>query len=106
MPGPVLHIYAVVQCIHGGQATPTTPVLRVLVDFLPVVTIAAPFTVAGCPLPPSAGGPCTTAQWVVGATRVFAMGQPVAIQTGTAVCMPTGTPLKPPTAVHQLVIAT
>jgi hypothetical protein len=41
------------------------------------------------------GGPCVTGQWVVGAVRVMAMGQPVAIQAGVAVCVPTGTPLMP-----------
>jgi hypothetical protein len=61
----------------------------------PVATIAAPYTVAGCAFPPASGGPCVTGQWVVGATRVLAMGQPVAIQTGVAVCAPTGTPLMP-----------
>jgi hypothetical protein len=37
--------------------------------------------------------PCVTAQWVVGATRVFAGGQPVLLQDSQAVCAPTGTPL-------------
>jgi hypothetical protein len=34
-----------------------------------------------------------TAQWVVGATRVLAGGQPVLLQSSAAVCAPTGTPL-------------
>jgi hypothetical protein len=41
----------------------------------------------------------------VGAVRVLAMGQPVAIQTGVAACIPTGTPLLP-TVVQPRVIAT
>jgi hypothetical protein len=36
-----------------------------------------------------------TAQWVVGAVRVLAGGAPVIVQTGTAVCVPTGTGLLP-----------
>jgi hypothetical protein len=95
MPGPILHIGATVLCAHGGQAVPTAPVPRVTVSGQPVATIAAPYTVAGCAFPPASGGPCVTGQWVVGATRVLAMGQPVAIQTGVAVCAPTGTPLMP-----------
>lgn len=95
MPGPVLHAGAVVLCAHGGQATPTAPVPKVLVGGQPVATIAAPYAVAGCPFPPPSGGPCVTAQWIVGSMRVLAMGQPVAIQTGFAVCVPTGTPLVP-----------
>ena len=95
MPGPILHFGATVLCAHGGQAMPTAPVARVLVSGQPVATIVPPYVVAGCPFPPASGGPCVTGQWVVGAVRVLAMGQPVAIQTGVAVCAPTGTPLLP-----------
>ncbi len=91
-------------CAHGGQATPTAPVPRVLVSAQPVATIAAPYAVAGCPFVYPAPGPCVTGQWVLGATRVLAMGQPVAIQAGVAVCVPTGTPLLP-TVVQPRVIA-
>jgi hypothetical protein len=84
---------------------PTAPVPRVLVSGQPVATIVPPYVVAGCPFPPVSGGPCVTAQWVVGAVRVLAMGQPVAIQTGVAVCAPTGTPLLP-VVVQPRVIAT
>lgn len=92
MPGPVLHLGATVLCGHGGQAIPTVPVPRVLVSGQPVATIVAPYAVAGCPFvsPP---GPCVTGMWVVGAVRVMAMGQPLAIQTGVAVCVPNGAPL-------------
>jgi hypothetical protein len=34
-----------------------------------------------------------TAQWVLGATRVMAGGQPVLLQDSQAVCVPTGTGL-------------
>ena len=95
MPGPILHLGATVLCAHGGQATPTAPVPRVTVSGQPVATIAAPYVIAGCPFPTASGGPCVTGQWVVGAVRVTVRGQPVAIQTGTAVCVPTGTPLLP-----------
>ena len=105
MPGPVLHQGATVLCTHGGQATPTAPVPRVLVSGMPVATMTAPYAVAGCSLPTNAGGPCVTGQWTVGAVRVKAMGQPVAIQTGVSVCAPTGTPLAP-TVVQPRVVAT
>ncbi len=95
MPGPILHLGATVLCAHGGQAIPSAPVPRVLVSTMPVATIVAPYTVAGCPFVPPAPGPCVTGQWMVGALRVFAMGQPVAIQAGVSVCAPTGTPLLP-----------
>jgi hypothetical protein len=93
MPGFVVHLGAQVMCAHGGQAVPLAPVPRVLVSGQPVATIATPYAVAGCPFPPVSGGPCVTAQWVTGATRVMAMGQPVVVQAGQAVCAPTGVPL-------------
>lgn len=93
MPAPILHVGATVICAHGGQALPTTPSPAVMVSGMPIVTIAAPWTVAGCAfVPPTGNGPCTTAQWVVGAVQVTSQGQPVAIMTGTALCVPTGTP--------------
>jgi len=97
---------AVVMCAHGGQAMPTAPSPRVLVSGMPVATIAAPYTVAGCAfVPPAGNGPCVTAQWTVGAVRVTSLGQPVAILTGVAMCVPTATPLMPVSA-QTRVIAT
>ena len=78
---------------------PTAPSPRVMVSGMPIATIAAPYAVAGCPfVPPGGNGPCVTAQWVVGAVRVISLGQPVAIMTGVATCVPTGTPLMPVSA--------
>jgi hypothetical protein len=95
-----------VLCSHGGQAVPTAPSPAVFVSGMPIVTIAAPYTVAGCAfVPPAGNGPCATAQWVVGALQVQSQGQPVVIMTGTATCVPTGTPLLPMTA-QTLVLAT
>ena len=93
MPGFLLHAGATVLCAHGGQALPTAPNPRVLVSGQPVTTQPAPYTVVGCPFVPPAAGPCVTAQWVVGALRVLAGGQPVLLQSSVAVCAPTGTPL-------------
>lgn len=94
MPGFLLHLGATVLCMHGGQAQPTVPNPRVLVDGQPIVTQPAPYVVAGCPfVPPGGNGPCVTAQWIMGATRVFAGGAPVLLQSSQAVCAPTGTPL-------------
>lgn len=96
MPGPILHMGATVTCSHGGQATPTAPVPRVLVSGQPIATIAAPYGVVGCTFAPLAGnGPCVTGQWTVGATRVFALAQPVVIAAGVSTCVPTATPLIP-----------
>ncbi|WP_235024737.1 hypothetical protein [Caballeronia arvi] len=86
-------------CAHGGQAMPTAPSPRVTASGMPVATIAAPYSVAGCAFAPPAGnGPCVTAQWLVGAVRVTSLGQPLAILSGVSVCVPTGTPLMPVSA--------
>lgn len=95
MPGFVLHFGATVLCSHGGQAQPTMVNPRVLVSGQPVVTLTAPYVVAGCalPPPPAANGPCITAQFMTGATRVLAEGVPVLLLDSPAICAPTGTPL-------------
>jgi hypothetical protein len=77
-----------------GQAQPMAPNPRVLVSGQPVTTLAAPYVVAGCAFNVAgAPVPCVTGQWVVGATRVFASGQPVLVQSSQAICVPNGTPL-------------
>ncbi len=95
MPGFLLHQGATVLCSHGGQAQPIVVNPRVKVSGQPIVTQSSPYAVAGCPLPPpiAANGPCVTAQWILGATRVRAGGVPVLLQDSQALCAPTGTPL-------------
>jgi hypothetical protein len=94
MPGFALHLGATVMCMHGGQAQPSAPNPRVLLGGQPATTLAAPYLVTGCGfVPPAGNGPCVTAQWVLGALRVFVGGQPLLVQSGQAVCAPTGTPL-------------
>ena len=94
MPGYLLHQGATVLCMHGAQAQPTAPTPRVKVGGQPIVTQAAPYPVAGCPVTrPSGPYPCVTGQWVTAATRVRAGGQPVLLQDSQAVCTPTGTGL-------------
>ncbi len=95
MPGFLLHVGATVLCSHGGQAQSTVPNPRVMVSGQPTVLMTAPFVISGCalPPPPAANGPCVTAQWVTGATRIASNGQPVLLVDSQAVCAPTGTPL-------------
>lgn len=96
MPGPVLHVGASVLCAHGGQATPTAPNPRVLVDGQPTVVMTAPYVIAGCPFSVPAGPlPCVTGQWVVAATRVFSNSQQLVLMDSQGVCAPNGTPLLP-----------
>ena len=95
MPGFLIHVGASVLCSHGGQAQATMPNPRVTVSGQPTVTIAAPWVVAGCamPPPPSGNGPCVTAQFVTAAARVTSNGQPLLCLDSQAICAPTGTPL-------------
>ena len=95
MPGFLVHVSAQVLCSHGGQAQPTVPNLRVTVSGQPTVLMTAPYVVAGCalPPPPGANGPCVTAQFLTGSTRVLSNGQPLLVQSSQAICAPTGTPL-------------
>lgn len=94
MPGFLVQVGATVMCAHGGQAQATVPFPRVLLGGQPVTRQPGPWVVAGCPfVPPPGNGPCVTANWVVGALRVLAGGQPVLLQDSQAVCVPTGTPL-------------
>ena len=92
MPGFLLNATAQVLCMHGGKAAPTAPYPRVRVMGQPLVTQAAPWTVAGCPFTTGTSPmPCVTAQWTVASTRVMAGGVPVLLQDSTAVCVPNGT---------------
>src|SRR5687767_12453324 len=93
MPGFLIHLGATVMCAHGGQATPMSPNARVLVSGQTTVTLPTPYAVAGCTLPSSQGGPCVTAQFILGATRVSSNGLPLLLFDSRAVCAPTGTPL-------------
>ena len=93
MPGTLLHLGATVQCAHVGRATPTAPNPRVTVAGQQTVIQTAPYAVAGCTLPPNAGGPCVTAQWVTAALRVKSLGTPLLLLDSQAVCSPTGAPL-------------
>jgi hypothetical protein len=97
MPGFLLHLNAQVLCSHGGQATPSVANPRVKVMGNAIVMAAAPWTVAGCalPPPPAANGPCVTATWIpaTAALRVRSLTQPVLLMDSQAICAPSGTPL-------------
>lgn len=93
MPGYLVHVGATVMCAHAGQAQPTVPNPRVKVGGQPVVTMAAPYTIAGCSLTSVPSPPCVTGQWLVAATRVLVGGTPVVLQDSTSTCVPTGTPM-------------
>jgi hypothetical protein len=59
------------------------------------VTLATPYIVAGCalPPPPAANGPCVTAKFVSSATKLLSNGVPLLLLDSQAVCAPSGMPL-------------
>ena len=96
MPGYLVTAGSALLCSHGGPVKPAgPPVIRVQVMGQPVLAQPPPYAVAGCPNPPppAGTGPCVSAQWASGATRVTAMGQPVLLADSQAVCSPTGVPV-------------
>jgi len=95
MAGFLIQQSATVLCLHGGQATPVVPNSAVLFGGMPSCLISGLWTIAGCPGVPSSVPPCVTAQWITGTTRVTSKGQPLVVQSGQAICSPTGTPLLP-----------
>ena len=101
MPGPVVQVGAVTICPHGGQVSAVTSNTRVIVGGAPAVTQSDTYAIVGCvftvgPKPQ----PCVSARWLVVATRVTVMGQPVVIQGGTGLCFSAEqAPQGPPTVI-------
>jgi hypothetical protein len=94
MPGFLLHVGAQVTCMHGGQAQPTVPNLRVSVNGQQTVTRTAPYSVAGCAFNVSgAPSPCVTAQWISASLRLTSDGQALLLIDSQANCVPNGTPV-------------
>jgi len=99
MPGPLFHVGNTTMCPHGGQAQTISSNVRVLVNGLPVATVADQTLVAGCAftLPGPKPSPCLRVQWLVPAVRVLVMGQPALLQTSPGLCLsPEQAPQGPP----------
>src|SRR3569833_4786961 len=90
MPAPILHLGATITCMHAGLAAPLTPFPRVLVSGQPITTLTTSYAITGCALTGTPNPPCVTAPTTHCAVRVLAGGAPVLLQSGQAVCVPTG----------------
>jgi hypothetical protein len=110
VPGFVVTVASLVNCLHQGQVKVTPHSTRVLAGGSPIVTVADVNVVALCSLssvtPPS---PCVRVDFTLaGSSRVFVDGQPVVLEplgTGAGVCLgaaPQGTPVV--AAVQQRVV--
>src|SRR5690349_3819897 len=87
MPGPVLHAGATATCPHGGSLQIVPAGARVMLSGLPLAVLTDQGLVAGCAFTvPGKPQPCVTTRWMVAATRVTSMGQPVLINPTVALC--------------------
>lgn len=81
-------------CTHGGSAQATAPMPRVKLGGSPVLVVTTQFAISGCPnVVGTAPFPCVTSTVAVGASRVKALGNPVLLDTGKAVNVPTAASL-------------
>jgi uncharacterized Zn-binding protein involved in type VI secretion len=101
MPGPLYHVGAVALCPHGGQVQTIAASPRVTVSGMPVAVLTDTSLVAGCVFTiGTKPSPCLRVQWVMGATRVTSMGQPVLLQSAVGLCLsPEQAPQGPATIV-------
>lgn len=95
MPGFLLSVDAIVNCLHLGVATPMTVLPSVLLTGAPAIGVLSPWGIVGCTLPPPtvANGPCVTAMFSNPAMCVTSFGVPLLLNDSQAICAPSGTPL-------------
>jgi hypothetical protein len=94
--GYILHDGATIACQHPpGLASPLQTDPRVTVSGQAVVTLSSQYTVDGCALSSSTTNFCKQASWLTGAQRVTASSGPVAIDSGSSLCTPSGGVLDP-----------
>jgi uncharacterized Zn-binding protein involved in type VI secretion len=87
MPGPLYHVGATAICPHGGQVSVVSGNARVLVNGMPVATLADFYPIAACAFNVSGKPqPCVLAKWLTPAVRVLVNGQPAILQTSTGLC--------------------
>lgn len=85
--GFVLDQTSYLTCPHStGIATPDQVDSRVTLSGMPLMTVARPYTIGGCPQ----NTPCSKAVWMKGSAHVTASGLPVAIHDGTSLVVPGG----------------
>lgn len=111
MPGFVLHVSMTATCPHQGPVTVAAATPKVFVGGLPVATLQDQYMVAGCAftVPGPKPQPCVSVRWTTPATKVFAGGSPVLLQSSSGYCesaerIPQGPPLV--TAVQTRVTGT
>lgn len=86
MAAPILTTASIVTCPHGAPIAATGVASRVLIGGVPVLTIAVTAVVQGCPLQPPVQS-CASVTWETCASRVFADGKPVVLQSSSGMCL-------------------
>lgn len=105
MPGMLVTTAASAICPHGASVSIVSSNLRVKAGGAPVATAADTFTVSGCPFqvpvgPGTKPQPCITLRWIAPAVRVRVGGQPVILQSSSAISLSAEQiPQGPPTVV-------
>ena len=85
----LLHVDAVVQCLHAAPAKRATGNSRVKVSGKELWTISSTLTVTGCPFtitPPGKVQPCVSVDWLTGTVRVKAGGEAVVFRQSSSLC--------------------
>ena len=87
----LLHAQATGKCSHGGSAKPLIGNPRVKLGGQPVLVVASPFVISGCPnMLGTMKFPCILGVFAKGATRVKVMGLPVLLDSSKSTNLPTG----------------
>ncbi len=88
MAGFIITESSTLLCPHStGTARALLTDAHVKVAGSPIMTVQLPYQIDHCG---NTNAPCVTASWTVGAARVTASGQSVAISTGTSEVKPAG----------------
>ena len=87
MPGPILHVGALLTCPHQAPVAAPPTNTRVFVGGRLALTAVDVVTVAGCPFttPVPKPQPCVTVK-MIPSTKVLINGQPAAILTPATLC--------------------
>ena len=89
MPGPILHVGALITCPHQGAVASPPTITRVFVGGSLALTALDVVTIAGCTftIPPvPKPQPCVTVK-MIPSTKVLINGQPAAILTPATLCL-------------------